>query len=80
MTSQRHSLWEQRVSSLAPVLPQQKEGDASDRYKQSYIDAKEEDVVLINSPCGLPGRAINSPMVKRYIAGIQERMPCRPPA
>ena len=55
------------------------EGDASDRYKQSYIDAKEEDVVLINSPCGLPGRAINSPMVKRYIAGIQERMPCRTP-
>lgn len=55
------------------------EGDASDRYKQSYIDAKEEDVVLINSPCGLPGRAINSPMVKRYLAGIQERMPCRTP-
>jgi len=55
------------------------EGDASDRFKQSYVDAKEEDVVLINSPCGLPGRAINSPMVKRYLAGIQERMPCRTP-
>ncbi|MDD4159481.1 MAG: nitronate monooxygenase family protein [Synergistaceae bacterium] len=55
------------------------EGDASDRFKQSYLDSREEDVVLINSPCGLPGRAINSPMVKRYLAGLQERMPCRTP-
>jgi len=55
------------------------EGDSSDRYKQSYIDAKEEDVVLINSPCGLPGRAINSPMVKRFLAGIQDKMPCKTP-
>lgn len=55
------------------------EGDASGRFKQSYVDAKDEDVVLIDSPCGLPGRAINSPMVKRYLAGIQERMPCRTP-
>jgi nitronate monooxygenase len=55
------------------------EGDSSDRYKQAYIDAKEEDVVLIDSPCGLPGRAINSPMVKRFLAGIQERTPCMTP-
>ncbi len=55
------------------------EGDASDRFKQSYVDVKEEDVVLINSPCGLPGRAIYSPMVKRYLEGTLERTPCRTP-
>lgn len=55
------------------------EGDASDRFKQSYVDAKEEDVVLINSPCGLPGRAINSPMVKRYLAGLPCNVECRTP-
>ncbi len=44
-----------------------KEGDASDAFKQAYVDAKPEDVVLINSPCGLPGRALRSPMVERYL-------------
>ncbi|MGR6836838.1 NAD(P)H-dependent flavin oxidoreductase [Syntrophomonas erecta] len=29
-------------------------------YKQMYLDAKEEDVVIIKSPVGLPGRAIKN--------------------
>lgn len=45
------------------------EGDASDRFKQAYIDAKEEDVVLINSPAGLPGRAVKNPFVTKYLEG-----------
>ena len=45
------------------------EGDAHDRFKQAYIDAKEEDVVLINSPAGLPGRAIKNPFVARCLEG-----------
>jgi len=53
------------------------EGDASARFKQAYIEAEDEDVVLINSPCGLPGRALNSPMVKRYLAGLPIKMSCR---
>ena len=44
------------------------EGDASDRFKQAYVDAKPEDVVLLQSPCGLPGRAILTPMLKRYFS------------
>lgn len=43
------------------------EGDAADTFKQAYLNAKKEDVVLINSPCGLPGRALRSPMVDRYL-------------
>ena len=52
------------------------EGDASDRFKQAYIDAKEEDVVLIHSPAGLPGRAIKNPFVAKYLEGNVESKPC----
>ena len=52
------------------------EGDASDRFKQAYIDAKAEDVVLIHSPAGLPGRAIKNPFVAKYLEGEVESKPC----
>ncbi len=52
------------------------EGDASDRFKQAYIDAKAEDVVLIHSPAGLPGRAIKNPFVAQYLEGNVESKPC----
>jgi nitronate monooxygenase len=52
------------------------EGDASDRFKQAYIDAKEEDVVLINSPAGLPGRAIKNPFIADYLSGSVQSSPC----
>ena len=41
------------------------ECDASDAYKQSYIDAKKEDIVIVQSPVGMPGRAILNPFMKR---------------
>lgn len=52
------------------------EGDASDRFKQAYIDAREEDVVVIMSPVGIPGRALRNPFVERYLAGNVESKPC----
>lgn len=36
------------------------ECDASMEFKQAYIDAKKEDVVIIKSPVGMPGRAIRN--------------------
>ena len=36
------------------------ECDASDKFKQAYLDAKKEDVRIIKSPVGMPGRAISS--------------------
>ena len=35
-----------------------KEGDAPDAYKQTYIEASKEDIVITQSPVGMPGRAI----------------------
>lgn len=36
------------------------ECDAHDDYKQAYIEAKKEDVMIVKSPVGLPGRAIRN--------------------
>ena len=42
-----------------------KECDASEAYKQAYLDATDKDVVIIKSPVGMPGRAINNSFVQR---------------
>ena len=44
------------------------ECDATDEYKQQFLNATVDDIVLIKSPAGLPGRAINNPFVKRATA------------
>lgn len=36
------------------------ECDASDEFKQAYINAKEEDIMIVKSPVGLPGRALKN--------------------
>lgn len=48
------------------------ECDASDAYKQTYIDAKKEDIVIVKSPVGMPGRAISNAFMKR---AAKERIP-----
>ena len=45
------------------------ECDADEAYKQSYIDAKKEDIVIVQSPVGMPGRAILNPFMKRAKEG-----------
>lgn len=45
------------------------ECDADEAYKQSYIDAKKEDIVIVESPVGMPGRAILNPFMKRAKEG-----------
>lgn len=37
-----------------------RECDASDAYKECYLHAKEEDIVIVDSPVGMPGRAIQN--------------------
>ena len=45
------------------------ECSVADSFKQAYLNAKKEDVTLIRSPVGLPGRAIRNPFVKQMEAG-----------
>ncbi|GAB6280600.1 MAG: nitronate monooxygenase family protein [Thermovirga sp.] len=52
------------------------EGDADIRFKQALIDATDDDVVIIKSPVGIPGRALRSPFVRKYLDGTVESKPC----
>ena len=45
------------------------ECDADQRYKEAYLKAGKEDIVIVKSPVGMPGRAILNPFMKRVIAG-----------
>ena len=52
------------------------ECDADDAFKQAYIDAKEEDMVIIKSPVGLPGRAIHNTFIDRVNQGKKKPFKC----
>ena len=41
------------------------ECDAPEAYKQAYIQAKQEDIVITKSPVGMPGRAIRNAFLKQ---------------
>jgi NAD(P)H-dependent flavin oxidoreductase YrpB (nitropropane dioxygenase family) len=45
------------------------ECDASDEFKQAYINAKKEDIIIIQSPLGLPGRALRNNFLERTKRG-----------
>ena len=52
------------------------ECDVSLKYKEAYMNAKEEDIVIIQSPVGLPGRVINNDFVKRITKGERIHFGC----
>lgn len=45
------------------------ECDADIAYKEAYINAKEEDIVIVKSPVGMPGRAIKNKFLERVAQG-----------
>lgn len=45
-------------------------------YKKAHQNAKKEDIVLITSPVGLPGRAIKTPFVEKLLRGDEFRDKC----
>ncbi|MFI3265532.1 MAG: nitronate monooxygenase family protein [Rikenellaceae bacterium] len=52
------------------------ECDASPVFKQTYIDAKKEDIEIIKSPVGMPGRAIHNGFLDRVQAGEMRPKTC----
>ena len=46
-----------------------KECDADENYKKEYIKAKKEDIVIVKSPVGMPGRAIKNKFMEKVING-----------
>ena len=53
------------------------ECDAAPEFKQAYLNCKQEDIGLLMSPAGLPGRAIltNTPNIRQY--DLDHHSPCR---
>jgi nitronate monooxygenase len=52
------------------------ECDAAPAFKQAYIDARQEDLVIIKSPVGLPGRAIRNNFTDAVNAGKRKPFKC----
>jgi len=52
------------------------ECDASLEYKESYLAAKKEDIVIIDSPVGLPGRVVKNKFVQQIMDGEAKPFKC----
>ena len=52
------------------------ECDASIKFKQTYIDSSKEDIVIIKSPVGMPGRAIKNKFIDDANKGEKKPFKC----
>jgi NAD(P)H-dependent flavin oxidoreductase YrpB (nitropropane dioxygenase family) len=52
------------------------ECDASDAFKQTYINASAKDIEIINSPVGMPGRAILNNFIDKIRQGKKHPLKC----
>jgi nitronate monooxygenase len=52
------------------------ECDADIGFKQAYLDCKKEDITIIRSPVGMPGRAINNKFLEEVKAGKRTPINC----
>ncbi len=53
------------------------ECDASYLFKKAYVDCREEDLTIIKSPVGLPGRALKNSFLADVDAGLKKPFSCR---
>jgi nitronate monooxygenase len=53
------------------------ECDADEAFKRAYVEAREEDIQIMQSPVGMPGRVVRNRFIERVEAG--ERKPCTCP-
>ena len=52
------------------------ECDADRRFKQAYVDARPEDVTIIKSPVGMPGRALYNDFIQDSRDGKRKPVKC----
>ena len=52
------------------------ECDASTEFKRSYIEASQQDIEIIQSPVGMPGRAIHNSFLERVKQGLKQPKSC----
>jgi nitronate monooxygenase len=52
------------------------ECDASENFKQTYLDSRKEDITVIKSPVGMPGRAIKNAFLDGVSQGKKKPFKC----
>lgn len=52
------------------------ECDASQTFKNVFVDSKVEDIKIINSPVGMPGRAIDGVFIRKVESGSETPKSC----
>lgn len=52
------------------------ECDADHEFKQAYVDSTKEDVTIIKSPVGLPGRALKNSFLDAVSSGLKSPKKC----
>lgn len=52
------------------------ECDAHDNFKRAYLNAKKEDIIIIKSPVGMPGRVIKNKFVEDIMSGKTRPASC----
>lgn len=52
------------------------ECDADIRFKEAFVNAKEEDITIIQSPVGMPGRALINPFIEASREGKRKPVKC----
>ena len=62
----------QMATRFVPTL----ECDADDKFKKAYLDASQEDIIIIDSPVGMPGRAIKNKFLEKIQVGEKYKFPC----
>lgn len=52
------------------------ECDASQEFKDAYLHARKEDIVIVKSPVGMPGRAVNNKFMQETKNGMKPIAKC----
>ncbi|MDR0415406.1 MAG: nitronate monooxygenase family protein [Prevotellaceae bacterium] len=61
---------------MGSIFVTTEECDASRTFKEVYINSKSEDIQIIESPVGMPGRAINGEFIRKIKEGATKPLSC----
>lgn len=56
---------------MGTIFVTSEECDAPYAFKKTYIDSKQEDIIIIQSPVGMPGRAIRGEYINKIESGTE---------
>jgi NAD(P)H-dependent flavin oxidoreductase YrpB (nitropropane dioxygenase family) len=61
---------------MGSIFVTTRECDASDEFKHVYINSSEKDMRIIESPVGMPGRAIDGEFIRKVNSGSEKPKSC----